>query len=72
MGFFLSFYLDRSFFTLRLLWSDRFLLIEFDSRFCQLALAVQVEPFELRVVAFLHVGIFTEYACHSDDSFGLV
>jgi len=24
------------------------------------------------VVAFLHVGIFSEYACHDDDSFGSV
>jgi hypothetical protein len=71
-GFFLGVYLNRSFFTSRLLWSGRSLLIELESRFCQLALALQVEPFELRLVAFLHVGIFTEYACHSDVSFGSV
>ncbi len=51
---------------------ERFLLIELGRTLRQLALAFLVQPFKFRVVAFLHVGIFAEYACHGVDSFGSV
>jgi hypothetical protein len=51
---------------------DGFLLRELGGGFGQLALALQVLSFELRVGALLHVGVFAEYACHSDISFDSV
>ena len=48
------------------------LLVELLRRFCKLALALHVEAFDLRAGVFFHVGVFAEYACHSDVSFASV